>query len=192
MHAALGLHAQGPLGAEARGRWMTALAGLDGRRDVHGLVAGRVVRLLADGGVLSPQQAAVRFAAALSAGVPPAGKAQWAEGFLSGGAGSGSGGLLLVHDRELLAVLDTWVGALGPDEFDEVLPLLRRTFGEFTAPERASVGRAVRGLRAGTGAAGGSGAGVATAEDLDTERARGAVRTVAAILGGGAGLEGAA
>jgi len=183
MHAALGLHAQGALGAQARGRWMTALSGLDGRRDVHGLVAGRVVRLLADGGVLSPRQAADGFAAALSVGVPPAGKAQWAEGFLSGS------GLLLAHDRDLLAILDGWMASLSAQEFLDALPLLRRTFGEFAEPERSSIGRAVRRLSGDgshrTGAVpsqAGRGDGAGDADELDAERAAGPLRTVAMIL----------
>jgi hypothetical protein len=176
MHAALGLHAQGALGAQARARWMTALSGLDGRRDVHGLVAGRIVRLLADGGLLSPQEAAGRFTAALSVGVPPAAKAQWAEGFLSGS------GLLLAHDRDLLAILDGWVASLSAQEFMDALPLLRRTFGEFAEPERTSIGRAVRHLP-GDGSHVPSQVGRADGTDqLDAERAAGALRTVALIL----------
>ena len=158
---------------------------------MHGLVAGRVTRMLADAGALPWPAAARRFGAALSAGVPAAAKAQWAEGFLSGGAGSSGSGLLLVHDRELLGVVDAWVASLRPAEFEEVLPLLRRTFGEFTAPERESIGRAVRSL-GGAGLNAGSAAVVAGTDNLDAERARGAVRTVAAILGGRAIVEGAA
>jgi Family of unknown function (DUF5682) len=185
LHGALALHEGSATGA--RSEWLAALGALAARRDVHGLVAGRVTRMLADTGTLDWPAAARRFGAALSAGVPAAGKAHWAEGFLSGGAG-GSGGLLLVHDRDLLGVLDAWVGSLRADEFEVVLPMLRRTFGEFTAPERASIGRAVRSLAGGglSRSSGGSGA-VAAVDDLDTERAGGAVRTVAAILGGGHG-----
>jgi hypothetical protein len=161
---------------------MTALSGLDGRRDVHGLVAGRIVRLLADGGVLSPSDAARRFAAALSVGVQAADKAHWAQGFLSGS------GLLLAHDRDLLAILDDWVASLSAQEFLDVLPLLRRTFGEFAAPERSSIDRAVRHLSDGgghgpgnAGSNGGRGDGAA---ELDAARAAGALRTVAMILAG--------
>jgi hypothetical protein len=192
LHGALAVHAQSPAGSDTRARWLAALRGLADRRDVHGLVAGRVTRMLADAGVLPWAIAARRFGAALSVGVPAAAKAQWAEGFL---AGSG-GGLLLVHDRELLSVLDGWVTSLRQEEFLEVLPLLRRTFGEFTAPERASIGRAVRFLpdnAAGAGAAG-SGDGAAGPADgaagpadglgIDDSRAAEAVRTVASILGG--------
>ena len=191
LHGALALHAQSARGGSSREAWLAVLGTLAERRDVHGLVAGRVTRMLADAGVLTWPAAARRLGTALSAGVPAAAKAQWAEGFLSGGAGSSGSGLLLVHDRELLGVVDAWVASLRPAEFEEVLPLLRRTFGEFTAPERASIGRAVRSL-GGAGASAGSAAVAAGTDNLDAERARGAVRTVAAILGGGAIIEGAA
>ena len=186
MHDALALHARGKLGVDARDRWMTALSRLDGRRDVHGLVAGRIVRLLADGGVLSPPEAARRFAAALSVGVQPADKAHWAEGFLSGS------GLLLAHDRDLLGILDGWVASLSAQEFLDVLPLLRRTFGEFAAPERSSIDRAVRHLSgrhlSGSGhrpgSAGPHGGGGGGGDEIDAARAAGAVATVAMILAG--------
>jgi hypothetical protein len=179
MHAAVGLHAHGELGAQARDRWMTALSALDGRRDVHGLVGGRVVRLLADGGSLSPQEAAGRFTAALSVGVQAADKAQWAEGFLSGS------GLLLAHDRDLLTILDGWVASLSAQEFLDALPLLRRTFGEFAEPERSSIGRAARQLPGGSSGRPGGGShgdGWGNADEIDAERASGALRTVAMIL----------
>jgi hypothetical protein len=174
-HAALALRAQSAGGEAVRSRWLAALAGLAERRDVHGLIAGRVMRLLADAGAVGWPVASVRFAAALSAGVPATAKAAWAEGFLAGS------GLLLVHDRSLLAVVDSWIASLDPQEFTQVLPLLRRTFGEFRKPERAGIGRAVRAL-----AAAGPAAGVAAAGQIDDRRAAGAVRTVAAILGGAA------
>jgi hypothetical protein len=158
---------------------------------VHGLIAGRVTRMLADAGELPWAEAAARLRAALSAGVAPSAKAAWAEGFLAGG------GLLLVHDRDLLGVLDTWLGTLNADDFTVVLPLLRRTFGEFNSAERAGIGRAVRRTRGRSGSpgsgvpgsggsgSGGSGSGVGPgAGDVDAARAAGAMTTVAAILGG--------
>jgi hypothetical protein len=181
MHAALALHAQGALGTQAQERWMTALSGLDGRRDVHGLVAGRIVRLLADAGLRSAAEAARRFAAALSVGVPAADKAHWAQGFLSGS------GLLLAHDRDLLGILDGWVASLPEREFLDALPLLRRTFGEFAAPERSSIDRAVRHLSDGghsSGSAAPPGGRVDGAGEIDAARAAGALRTVAMILAG--------
>jgi hypothetical protein len=206
LHAALAVYgAAGPSGSGSapgsRERWIDALGGLAGRRDVHGLVAGRVTRMLADAGALTWAQAATRFQAALSVGVPPAAKAAWAEGFLGspsggrspGGGGSG-GGLLLVHDADLLGVLDQWVASLGAEEFVEVLPLLRRTFGGFTEPERAAIGRAARplGTRGEPGAGSGKGPSRAADGGIDGARAAGAARTVALILGGGADNTGSA
>jgi len=118
------------------------------------------------------EEAAGRFAAHLSIGIPAAGQAAWAEGFLSGG------GLLLVHDRDLLTILDGWIAALPDRDFMDVLPLLRRTFGGFTAPERANIATAVRQL------AGGAPDRADAGEPLDAGRADGALRTVAAILAG--------
>ncbi len=174
MQAALALHAQDGRGRAAYDLWVAALAALAGRRDVHGLLVGRVVRLLADTGVLPREEAARRFAAHLSIGIPAAGQAAWAEGFLSGG------GLLLVHDRDLLAILDGWVAALPGRDFMDVLPLLRRTFGGFTAPERANIAAAVKQLASGEPSR------AAPEDSLDADRSAGALRTVAAILRGGA------
>jgi Family of unknown function (DUF5682) len=172
MHGALALHGRDERGANAYDRWIGALTALARRRDVHGLLLGRAVRLLADAGVLPMAEAARRFAAHLSIGIPASGKAAWAEGFLSGG------GLLLVHDRELLGVLDDWVAALPDRDFLDVLPLLRRTFGEYSAPERANIAASVRQLAG--GAPGPAGRGDASP---DATRAAGALRTVAIILG---------
>jgi hypothetical protein len=170
-HAAIGLHAQDQAGEPARERWLAALTRLADRRDVHGLLAGRILRLLADGGAITAAESVRRFAAHLTVGVPPAGQAAWAEGFLSGS------GLLLVHDRALLTVFDTWVAALPEPDFLDALPPLRRVFGDFAPAERASVGRAVGRLGAGLPAGPGG-------EPVDERRAGAVLQTVAAILGG--------
>jgi hypothetical protein len=174
MQAALALHARDERGSAPYDRWVGELTALAGRRDVHGLIVGRVVRVLADTGALPRSEAARRFAAHLSIGIPAAGKAAWAEGFLSGG------GLLLVHDRDLLGVLDDWVATLPGQDFMDALPLLRRTFGDYSAPERANIGAAVKTL--GSGAPGPADTGD---EPLDAARVAGPLRTVAEILGAG-------
>ncbi|HOJ20464.1 MAG TPA: DUF5682 family protein, partial [Armatimonadota bacterium] len=62
----------------------------------------------------------------------------WLEGFLK------RSGLLLLHDKELWQVLDTWLTELSAESFAAVLPLLRRTFATFPAPERRQMGERVR------------------------------------------------
>jgi hypothetical protein len=140
------------------------------RRDVHGLLIGRLVRILRDAGRIDPPEAAVRLSRALSIGSPATAKAAWVDGFFSGG------GLLLVHDRELLGLLDDWIVTLGEQEFIDVLPLLRRTFGQFAGSERRSIGERVRHgqTRAGAGV-----------DELDHDRAARVMLTVARLLGVG-------
>jgi Family of unknown function (DUF5682) len=171
VHRALALHAQTSGGPRSRERWLDTLTALAERRDLHGLLAGRLVRLLVDATVLPRAEAARRFAAHLSVGVTPAGKAAWAEGFLAGS------GLLLVHDLELLAVLDRWVGELRDDEFLDVLPVLRRAFGDFSAAERTNIADQLKHLAAGTTR-------TALDDPVDAGRAAGVLQTVAMILGG--------
>src|SRR5690606_32756617 len=64
--------------------------------------------------------------------------AAWIEGFLAGG------GMLLVHDERLLALVDDWLGGVPDAAFTDVLPLLRRTFAEFEPGVRRSLGDLVR------------------------------------------------
>jgi len=149
-------------------RWMSTLESISNRDDVHGVLVGRFVRLLRDAGRISESSSATRLSRALSIGSKPAAKAAWVEGFLGGS------GLLLVHDRELLRLLDEWVGNLVEQDFTDILPLLRRTFGSFDTGERHAVGQAVRSPGETRRA---------RAVDRDPERGRIAVRTVAEILG---------
>ncbi|GAA2106929.1 DUF5682 family protein [Actinomadura alba] len=127
--------------AEHLARWRDTLAGLIDRPGLHGLIEGRLTRLLLDAGRL--ERVADRMARAVSVGESPARAAAWIEGFLAGG------GLVLVHDDALLRLVDGWIAGLSPEWFTDVLPLLRRTFAEFEAPERRSIGERVRHLGSG-------------------------------------------
>ncbi len=115
------------------------LADPDQRGTGHGRVQGRATRILHDGGRWSPAQAERRLGRALSGGTPPAVGAAFVEGFLAGS------GTVLVHDADLRAVIDRWLSSLAPDSFDEIVPLLRRTFGAFESAERRQLGRLVAG-----------------------------------------------
>ncbi|MBF6350801.1 hypothetical protein IU448_17515 [Nocardia flavorosea] len=153
---------------EATARWLAALTRLADRPDTHGMLTGRVVRLLCDAGRFEPDEAARRLAAALSIGHTAAAKAAWVDGFVGGR------GLVLVHDRALLGLIDSWLAGLTGDQFMEVVPLLRRTFGAFESGERRAIGSAVRNTGAGAPAA---------RTDIDSERGTLVLRAVAEILG---------
>jgi hypothetical protein len=87
-------------------------------------------------------------------------------------AGSGT---VLVHDRELLEVIDGWVSGLAPDAFIATAALLRRTFGAFEPAERRQLGLLL---------ADQAPAGVADfGADIDAGRAAAAMVTVRHLLG---------
>uniref|UniRef100_UPI000B28C4D6 DUF5682 family protein n=1 Tax=Streptomyces acidiscabies TaxID=42234 RepID=UPI000B28C4D6 len=137
---------------------------------------GVAARLLLDGGDARPEEAARWMGLALSRGTAPREAADWVEGFVGGGAG---GGLLLVHDERLLAIVDTWLTGVSEEAFVDVLPLLRRTFASFDAGVRRTLGEVVRR---------GSAAEAVTrttgfAEELDTVRAEAVVPVVRLLLG---------
>ncbi|WP_327007267.1 DUF5682 family protein [Dactylosporangium sp. NBC_01737] len=120
--------------ADASQRWQALLGGLSTRDDLHGLLTGRMSRLLLDAGTVDADDIGARMALVLTVGVPVAKAAAWIEGFLAGD------GLLLVHDERLLALVDAWLTGIPADGFVEVLPLLRRTFSGYPAPQRRMIG----------------------------------------------------
>jgi hypothetical protein len=136
---------------------------------VHPKLRGQAVRLLRDASHLDDVTVARHLGFALSPGMPALSAAAWLEGFLQGG------GSLLVHDRALLGLVDTWLASLGGEAFQATLPLLRRTFGSFSPPERTRIAASV--------AHGPGHAPPATAPlDLDLTRALPAVAAVARLL----------
>lgn len=146
------------------------LAKLSHASTVHPKLRGHAVRSLRDAGRMDDPEVARLLGFALSPGMPAPSAAAWLEGFLRGG------GSLLVHDRMLLGLVDSWLDSLGAEAFQAVLPLVRRTFGTFSAPERARIAAAVATPGAPATASSGS------VTDLDLERALPAIRAVAKLF----------
>jgi len=156
---------------QLRTAWTAALANLSHQAGVHGLVAGRVVRLLFDGGLLGREELGRRLSVTLSPAEDANRAAAWLEGFLSGDA------VLLLHEPDLLAAVDGWVAGVHGDTFDDLLPLLRRTFSRFQPAERRAIGEQVRrGHRAGPRQS-------ADEEPLDHERAARVLPRILDLLG---------
>jgi hypothetical protein len=152
---------------DLRSRWLQTVATMIDRTDVHGLLLGRIVRLLLDAEQLS--DVPVRLHRALSAGVPASDKAAWVDGFFADGA------LLLIHDAELRGLLDEWVCQLDESQFVDMLPLLRRTFGTFAAAERQAIAERI--------AVGTRSPERQQSEEIDLDLAAPALATVDLILG---------
>ena len=156
------------LAESVKGRWLDTLAPIIDRTDVHGLLLGRIVRLLLDAKRLD--DAPVRLQRALSAGVSAADKAAWVDGFFADGA------LLLIHDAELRSLLDEWVCQLDDAQFTDMLPLLRRTFGTFAAAERQAIAERIS-VRP-------QNLDRQRPDEIDVDLVAGALATVDLILGG--------
>ncbi|MEH0472380.1 DUF5682 family protein [Streptomyces sp. B21-097] len=162
-------------------RWRAVLRVLSGRDSVPGVVRGRAVRLLLDEGELDPGEAARLMGLALSPGTPPGDAAAWIEGFVGGGYG---GGLLLVHDERLLALVDGWLTTVPAEAFTDVLPLLRRTFSAYEPGVRRTLGELVRRGLGKRGSVPGAQAGTpGFATGLDGRRADAVLPVVRLLLG---------
>ena len=148
--------------------WRDAMARLstDG---VHGSVAGRVSRILLDAGRIDAAESGRRLSRALSLASDPSMAAAWLDGFLAGDVA------LLLHDPVIFGVIDTWVSGLDDEVFDDLLPLVRRTFARFEPGERRQVGTMV--------SSGGAVARAADDPDLDLVRGAPAIAKMAELLG---------
>jgi hypothetical protein len=162
--------------------WQSILRQLIERESIHGLVRGRCCRLLLEQRVLDDAELQRLARLALSPVTPAPQAAAWVEGVLRGS------GLLLLHQDGLWLALDNWLSELAPDDFTALLPLLRRAFSGFQAPERRKMGEKVKRLRstalAGTGTRTPGGlAPVAIHSDINQERADLVLPVLAKILG---------
>jgi hypothetical protein len=149
--------------------WHQALAAVAGSDRIHGAVAGRATRLLLDAGLVALDEVTARLSRRLSVATPAPEAAAWLEGLLSGDA------VLLIHDRRLLQIVDDWIAGVDDEVFDDVLPLLRRTFSAFSPPERREIGDQL--------SRGSDQAKSPTAMALDMAGADPAIRTMARYLG---------
>ena len=190
-HQAVGLLGRPETGQRSgrqdlRTRWTGVLRAVSARDAVPGLIRGRAARLLLDEGESGDGGAERLMGLALSPGTPPTDAAGWIEGFVGGG----DGGMLLVHDERLLALVDSWLTGVPDAAFTDVLPLLRRTFAEYETGVRRSLGELVR---RGPAAPSGHPAGDPTdaaapgfGPGLDRDRAAAVLPTLRMLLGIGA------
>lgn len=116
--------------AEYESNWQKTLADISQSDAVAPLLSGLAARLLFDKNAQTATETGDMVRFRLSHAQSPASAAQWLEGFLYGS------GLLLLHHAELWQTLDGWVRDLSEEHFTELLPLLRRTFSQFSDPER--------------------------------------------------------
>ncbi len=113
--------------------WLQSLVQLVQQPGTHELLRGVGTRLLFDKNIFNVTITGNLLQYVLSSASTPVEAAQWLEGFLQGS------GLLLIHHQALWLVLNDWVSQLSKDHFENILPLLRRAFGDFTNSERQKI-----------------------------------------------------
>lgn len=125
--------------AELAEGWLAALRGVSrSGGSTHPLLCGLAARLLFDEQKLSAGEVAERMGLALSAATAPADASAWIEGFLN------QSSLVLLHDDILWNLLDQWLDGLTETHFTRIVPMLRRTFTAFSAPERRQLAERTR------------------------------------------------
>lgn len=156
---------------ELTDQWQQTLINIAYNKNTSPFIAGYTTRLLNDRKILVDDELVKVFYYAMSSSTPPNIVAAWIEGFLKG-----SGSILLI-DNNLWTVIDNWINDLDSNVFTELLPLLRRTFSNFTNAERRKLGEKVKHRNAGTTS-------VKVNEDaFDFERAKLGIPIVMQLLG---------
>ncbi|MED5369618.1 MAG: DUF5682 family protein [Myxococcota bacterium] len=115
--------------------WTELLFTLSERETIHPQIRGKALRKLLSAQLVTPEALQERARQALNQVVEPLHAAQWLEGLIGGS------GLLLIHQQALWEVLDTWLGGLASEDFQALLPLLRRAFSGFSKSERRQMGQ---------------------------------------------------
>lgn len=152
--------------------WQQTLSTIANSKNTSPVIAGYATRLLADYKLIAGDDLTKAFYYAMSSATAPAIAAAWLEGFLKGSA------TLLILENDLWMIIDEWVRQLDESIFTQVLPLLRRTFSNFSPAERRKLGEKVK-----TGGTAGTAVIIKTETGFDYERARKGIPVVMQLLG---------
>lgn len=150
--------------------WQDALLKIHSSGQSNPLIAGYATRLLKDKNVIGLDDAGRQLSYFMSVTNAPSDAAYWFEGFLK------SSGTVLLLDDKLWNLMNTWVDSVPEESFMELLPVLRRTFAEFTPAERRKLGEKAKGTISGTPV-------VIMEEDIDEERGMKMVPVIQMLLG---------
>jgi hypothetical protein len=149
--------------------WQQTLSSVARSKNSSPVVAGYATRLLADHKQLVGDDLIKAFYYAMSSATAPAIAAAWLEGFLKGS------GTLLLLDNDVWNIINDWVKQLDNEIFTETLPLLRRTFSNFSRSERKKLGEKAK--------AGGATIVKKTEAGFDEERAKKSIPVVMQLFG---------
>ncbi len=104
-------------------------------------VVGKLTRILFEHNVYDSDALVDKFGFFVSRTVDAPDVARWLESFLSGS------GQTLLWLEAIWKTFDRWLASIEPDAFEELTPLLRRSFADFSAPEKKQMGKIVARLK---------------------------------------------
>lgn len=119
---------------ELTGMWYEFVRQISNSSSAHPMLSGYATRILNDKGKISPEEMQRILSFYSSVGNAPSDIAYWFEGFLRA-----SGSVLLLDDN-LWQLVNGWLCGLSDENFMELLPVIRRTFSNFSLAERRKLG----------------------------------------------------
>lgn len=114
--------------------WGKTLVNIAENKNAAPLLSGYSTRLIYDHKFLSGEALLHLFSRSVSLANEYAYTTSWLEGFLKGS------GTILLLDNVLWEMIHQWIAGLTQEQFVTVLPLLRRSFSQFSQPERKKLG----------------------------------------------------
>lgn len=150
-------------------QWQQCLQQIAHNPHAAAMLKGFAVRQLMDYRILQGEELYNIFYSSLSKAVAAAEAGAWLEGFLKGS------GTILLLDDQLWQTVNNWVKQLDETVFTQLLPLLRRTFAEFSQSERRRIGEKVK--------SGSTGKKPHPGINIDAESARLGIPVVLQLLG---------
>jgi Family of unknown function (DUF5682) len=124
-----------PEQAAQKPSWAQTLTSIADQAVASPMCTGLAYRLLFDQGHMMVEAVSSALSRMVSKGQEPYQAALWLEGFLQGNA------LLIIHHEPFFEVLDAWIKLINEDDFEQIIPVLRRAFSMFSEPERHQIMR---------------------------------------------------
>lgn len=96
----------------------------------NSLLKGLATRLLLDQAIYDSETTQSLLMFHLSLNAMPAKASQWLDGFLNQNAA------VLLHDNQVWHLVNAWLAQLSTEHFENILPLVRKSFSYFESPDR--------------------------------------------------------
>lgn len=123
---------------EYKSAWLETIFKIALHAHAAAMVKGYAYKILYDTNYIETEQIALAFSKALSVNQDPNDAVNWLEGFLK------DAGHLLILDDAIWSIVYEWIAQLEAGAFQELLPLLRRTFATFKSVEKIKLAEKVK------------------------------------------------